>query len=322
MSALDQRHQLAAAWYVLASASPRPIASIALPFGNSDVRIAIDSDGARHLLFPTALPTRPWSQFSSPLRDCVRKLAFAAASSLYLDVSCSDAELFSVFDELVLDILSVVSATDPDPGAKADEALHHWRLMFSAASSARFGKEKQFGLFAELSVLEAGVALRGIEVVDAWVGPDGSAHDFELKNACIEVKAASVAASTITVHGFGQLMPELDKPLVLAVYTLIESADGRTIRELITSIESATSAGILDASLARLGYTTSVLDDRLAIADSFGVFVDETVPALTSETVRTPLTRTIPRVQYDVDVDGLRTLMSPYPLAKIIAEAV
>lgn len=317
----EARSVLAGSWHALATATVEPMASLPLePYVELGVRIALDSEGLRHLLVPTSRSPREWTEIASPLRDCIRSLNFAGQTANYLDVRCGDPQLFDVFDELILDVLDAASGSS-DIGSTIDDALERWRAMFRAVAGVRFGRERRFGLFAELVVLEACASRLGSAAVLAWKGPSGSAHDFELPNGCIEVKGAGTASNSVTIHGFKQLDEDRDVPLRLLVYTLTESTEGRTIGELVSSIESKVGNGALSTLLASLGYTTSMLDDRLIVVDSFAVTVDDRVPALSSRTVPEQARGRINRVEYDLPIAQLSSIKDSIPTAAAITAA-
>ncbi len=322
MSAIsDGRQLLAGSWHAFGDSPPVSMSSLPLErYDNLGARIAVDPDRNRHLLVPTGLARRAWTEIASPVRDCVRTLTFGDSTRAYLDVRCDESQLFDVFDELIVDVLDAVSDA-PDPGESVDVALARWRAMFRAIAGTRFGRARRFGLFAELLVLERAVAISGSDALKHWTGPSGGSHDFELPRACLEVKAAGAESAYITIHGFAQLDQDRDVPLDLVVYILAESAGGRTIGELISAIEVELGSGALQAHLGMLGYGTSTLDDRLSVIDSFAVRVDERIPALSSRTVAAGVREQIRRVDYDLSVADLSLLKDARSTAAVVSGA-
>lgn len=311
---------LAGNWHVLGTTPTERMASLLIEPAEQRVRVALDAEGVRHLLVPTALPARPWSQVDSPLKDSVRNLVFAGSASYFLDVRCNDPRLFDVFDELIVDVLESDHSSS-DLGAAVDAALRRWRAMFRALALSGFGRQQRFGLFAELLVLESCINLVGANALASWIGPSGSSHDFELPKGCLEVKAIGSASPVVTIHGFGQLSIDRGRPLHLLVYTLDEAADGRTLKELISSIENVTGEGSLAGHLAMVGYTSVSHDERLAVVDSIAVQVNENLPALSDETVADKHRQQITSVQYDLPLAVLLSLRRAEPTNSIIAEA-
>lgn len=307
-------------WQVLESIATAGLASLPLAdFEAEGARIASDESGARHLLVRTSLPSRSWSQIDSPMKDAVHTLTFGGVRENYLDVRCASTALFEVFDALIADVLEA-SRGAADPGRAVDVSLSQWRAMFRAVSSGAFGKDRRYGLFAELKVMESCVDQIGDAAVGMWTGPLGRPHDFELPAGCLEVKAVGATSTDVTIHGFGQLLPDGD-PLDLIVLTIGESATGQTIAELIASIESRVGVGGLSAALARTGYEGSAPDERLVVMDSFAVRVDERVPALTVRTVDSETLSRLTHVEYDVPLALLAQLAAPEPTSAVIARA-
>lgn len=317
----QMRAALRGDWQILESSPIAQLASlpVAGPAG-ADARIAVGSDGARHLLVRTSLPSRPWTQAETPLKDSVHALTFAGTRNGYLDVRCSSRSLFDVFDELILDVLES-APDDKDAGAAIDAALTKWRALFRAVSAGSFGKEQRYGLFAELTVLEACVETAGAAALAMWTGPAGRPHDFELPHDCLEVKALGATANSVTIHGLRQL--EVDRQhLSLLVYILEESSNGRTIRELVEAIESKVGEGALAAPLQEVGFTITAPDERLSVMDSFSVEIGQHTPALTSASVSSAALAGISRVEYDIPLANLTKHSDPTsPTSAVIARA-
>lgn len=322
MSAIpDGRQLLAGSWHAFGESPQVSMSSLLLErYDNLGARIAVDPDRNRHLLVPTGLARRAWAEIASPVRDCVRTLTFGDSTRAYLDVRCDESQLFDVFDELIVDVLD--AALDaPDPGESVDATLARWRAMFRAISGINFGRARRFGLFAELLVLEQALQNSGPGALKSWTGPSSGSHDFEFPQACVEVKAAGIESGTITIHGFAQLDEHRDVPLDLVVYILAESVGGRTIGELVSAIEAELGSGALQVHLAKLGYSTSALDDRLSVIDSFAVRIDGSVPALSSRTVPVGVRDQIRRVDYDLSIADLSLLRDARSTAVVVSGA-
>lgn len=105
------------------------------------------------------------------------------------------------------------------------------------------------------------------------------------------------------------------------VYILAESAGGRTIGELVSAIEAELGSGALRVHLARLGYGTSTLDERLSVVDSFAVRIDGSIPALSSRTVAAEVRDQIRRVDYDLSVADLSLLRDARSTAAVVSGA-
>lgn len=318
MTASPTRGVLRGDWQVLESSDTGRFVSLPVKgFEEAGVRIAVDEDGCRHLLVKTAIQPRSWTQIDSPLKDAVHALTFGGDRALFLDVRCSARRLFDVFDELILDVLGARSGVN-DLGAAIDATLAQWRSMFRAAAVGAFGKERRYGLFAELLVVEACVLEAGASGLAMWTGPAGAPHDFEVPHGCLEVKAIGGTSGDITIHGFRQLQTDRGD-LYVMVYSLAESSDGRTIADVVSSIESHLGAGALRAQLASVGYVSSAPDERLVVVDSFAVPVGDQIPALTAHTVAASAIAGIRRVEYDVPLALLSQLADPSPTNAVIA---
>lgn len=273
------------AWAVLNPPNTERLNSFPLDvaFEGLSCRAALDQGGFRHLLIPCLdeapeVDTRP-----ATLNAALRTLTFGnTKAAAYLDISCSDKDLFPEFDDVIEDILEGIGSSGT-PASDAVAALARLRKLFRNRLSRGLGPEAKLGLFAELSVLQALLASRSISVED-WRGPLREPHDFEGPSRCVEVKALSEQGDGFIVHGWEQLDTHDGKPLALALLMVLPDPDGLTLAELVTEVQKvADLPPVLNSRLMAAGWDIdgSADDhDRFTIGPVFMVPVSDSVPRL------------------------------------------
>jgi len=288
-----------------------------------DIRLAIDRNNGRHLLVEFQGEPSPSSQIKSPLVDRVWALTFGGHSRTYLDVACLNSGLWDVFDDLIVDVLQIALPA-PQPGATVKGALENWRALFKTGLIRSLSRERRFGLFAELSVLQEAVAVASSGEIASWVGPGGAPHDFEFVHGCVEVKAVGTSSTHTRIHGLSQLELHDPKPLDLVVLTLVESEDGQSISSLIEQLTAAgVDTGALRAGLSQSGWTNdSTFDEPLAVAELLHVAVGAATPRITSGALFGGIPEGVSGIAYDIDLRVLAEHGTGDPLSDVVARAV
>jgi hypothetical protein len=281
----DESLSVDRAWAVLEPPKTERLSSFPLDvkFEGFPCRAALDMSGFRHLLIPCIneapeVDTRP-----ATLNAAVRTLTFRnITAAAYLDISCSDSDLFPEFDDVIADILEGIRGSER-PASDAAAGVARLRKLFRSRLLRGLGHEAKLGLFAELSVLQALLASGAISVED-WRGPLREPHDFEAPSRCIEVKAISEQGECFIVHGWEQLDTHDGRPLVLALVMVVADPDGFTIAELVAEVEKlADSPPVLSSRLLAAGWDADGSrddDDRFTLGPTFVVPVSDLVPRL------------------------------------------
>lgn len=224
--------------------------------------------------------------------------------------------LFANFYRLVSEIVAAVVDEGMDPDAALADAVKRWEALISRPSL--MSEEAQAGLFGELWLLERLIAARGIDALDAWVGPLRQPHDFRLGTIELEVKTTSGAKRVHMINGLGQLEPSLDCTLYLLSLKLANAgAGGRTLSEAVAAIEMglASSHAALtrfQAALGAVGYDPAdapLYARRRKLRDAAMLIpVIDGVPRLTTDALTQIdgrfATGRISQVSYAIDVDG------------------
>ncbi|WP_280405624.1 PD-(D/E)XK motif protein [Nocardia brasiliensis] len=237
--------ELSRRWAVLGSTSGNSFlvtSTIEGPPG-SDVRVGVDRSGARHLLVAvTAHDQRVPEDVVGALRVSRQSYSFDGTEARYLDVECIRADLFDLFDEVLMDILRALN--DVRYADTAVEVIERWRSLLSTHGRRLLSQAAQIGLTAELYVLTRVFRGRPVDI-ECWRGPLGEPHDLLLTECAIEVKAIGPKSRLIEIHGPTQLESP-GRPLALVMVELVESEVGFSLatlaEELIRTATDRTSA--------------------------------------------------------------------------------
>ncbi|PJJ72951.1 putative PD-(D/E)XK family protein DUF4420 [Diaminobutyricimonas aerilata] len=300
--------QLETGWAVLQAPRDRELEAfdLDLRLNGFPCRIALDRNGVRHLLIPISdiKPVTPAPRQN--LEVSSRWLEIGGSVSANLDLSCPDGTLRREFDEVIGDVLeSVRDAADVQ--AAALTCIERWRRLFRTSRFGALSPEARLGLYAELSVLLAGVRSATGMPVSAWRGPLRERHDFEVAGMCLEVKGVGANASAVTIHGLDQLESHDGRELELLLISVTDEPAGQSIDELIAEIRIATvEQAQFEALLALTGWTENLHADRYAIEGVRAIPMSDAVPSLsTSRLAGGIVPEGVDRVRYDLALNVL-----------------
>jgi hypothetical protein len=316
------------AWAILSPPRLKELESypLDLTFDGVACRVALDTTGVRHLLIPTVGETVAVDSRPAVLGMAVRRLVFGGAGVVYVDVSCSEAELYPEFDEVVADVLEEVAGSER-PASVAVRAVGRWRKLFAARLVRGMSKPAKLGLFAELSLLSHLLDAQPSFPLENWRGPLREPHDFEAPTRCLEVKALGAMAESVVIHGLDQLDTHDGRPLDLILVRVVDDPGGLTIGDLVDDVRDSTApAALLRSRLAAAGWSSDPQRpdlDAFAVQEVLRVTVDGTVPRLVSASLTHPgLPAGLHDLSYHLDVDALLPTASSASLAHVAEEAI
>ncbi len=194
-----QRSDLSNRWAVLgpATADDNLLSSALSSSSGRELRIAVDRAGNRHLLVAVDTTDRKNpADVIGALLVKRRRLTFDTTAT-YLDLQCTRADLFDLFDDLLSDVIHVV-----DGGGGADAAIDvidRWRSLLAARARQHLSQAAQRGLIAELYVLQLVYGSDPIDV-DTWRGPLGEPHDVVTATTALEVKSMGSLSRNIEIQ--------------------------------------------------------------------------------------------------------------------------
>ncbi len=316
------------AWAVLTPPQSTHYSSypLDLQLGGSPVRVALDREGLRHLLVPTENEGVTSDDRPSVLQMAVRDLQFGEGIRTYVDLFCTDRELYPEFDEVVEDVLEAVTETER-PGVETMRTVSRWRRLFRSQLVRGLSHQAKIGLFAELSVLSALLDRDPALAMDCWTGPMSKPHDFETPNHCLEVKGLGGESDGFMVHGLDQLDTHDDRPLDLAVVTVEADPEGASLNDLVAQLrERVTSRREFRRRLVACGWSddeSQPVIDFFSIASVAHVEVGEATPRLVpGSLVEGTLPTGLSDVNYRVDLGELLGHASGSSLAEIAERAL
>lgn len=191
----------------------------------SEVLLAADADGRRHLLVPLPDDYELASQPGKSLTLSARSLATKAGTRSYGDLACLESGLDRVFSGLVRDALERV-ASDPEHAvSRLEQALQEWRKLL--AQSRPMSEESAQGLFGELLILEDLAAIDPVRAVGCWSGPEKAVQDFRTATGAIEAKTTVRDDLSVKISSLEQLDPVGLPSLVLAYIRLDQVPAGK-----------------------------------------------------------------------------------------------
>lgn len=190
----------------------------------SEVLLAADADGRRHLLVPLPADYELASQSGKSLTLSARSLVTKGTTRSYGDLACLESGLDRVFSGLVRDALNRV-ASDPEHAvSRLEQALQEWRKLL--AQSRPMSEEAARGLFGELLALTTLASVNPVRAVECWSGPDQAVQDFRSSHGAIEVKTTVREDLSVKISSLDQLDPAGLPFLVLAYIRLEQGPAG------------------------------------------------------------------------------------------------
>jgi hypothetical protein len=206
---------------------------------NGPILAAVEDTGRRHLLVPIAsqhtLREEPDGQAVTLRR---RVLEDPSSYRTYAALALVDDRLSDLFTALCAEIVERIAEKPDKAVAALRRTLADWRSLL-AGSPQRLGPAQLAGLFGELHVLRAMVALDP-GAVAFWTGHSGTAQDFHRGTTALEIKSTTVPEGrTVRIHGLGQL-DSGDGERLLLVWIRLRTDRGRSVPELVDEILAAT----------------------------------------------------------------------------------
>jgi hypothetical protein len=189
-------------------------------------------------------------------------------------------------------------------------------------SASVLSSEREVGLVGELTVFDHLVSsLGGAPAVEAWRGPSGDEHDFDLGAGDLEVKSTLSERRVHWIGSLSQLKPTPGRMLwLLSMQLTTGLGDALTVADVVGKIRARLAGGELAAFEKKL-YSAGWRDKYGATmrrrfkmrSAPLLLPVDAEFPALTEDRLVAagmPLAR-LREIAYSIDVAGLRQEPSP-----------
>ncbi len=206
-----------------------------------EVFLAIDKFKSH--IFILHLPDNYYPKINNRTNDNI-ELQHTPANKL-IQIKLLDNDFTGLFDDLILSLIhSIKYMRDIRVAAElVIETYTKWNVFFARSPEHQLSNESVMGMWGELMYLydlliESKNSDNKDALVKSWVGPYGSAHDFELVEKSVEVKTKLKSTNKIKVSSEYQLEQTDDKELELTVLSVVESLDGKSIKDLFVLLKN------------------------------------------------------------------------------------
>jgi hypothetical protein len=225
-----------------------------------------------------------------------------------LVLSLEDSSRCDLFSTICADVVAAAALADRNEALDQFLArLDAWR-QFLRDRRDGLSRPETIGLIGELVVLERLLANDPYRLA-SWQSPVDGLHDFQSNGHALEVKAGLGPSSTITISRLDQLDTAGLRRLDLLHVRLIESPDGRSLRDIIAAVTD-----VLPDDFSRRNFENALLRRGLLPNDAAaraaprvqprtidGYKVDGDFPRL----ARASLPQAITDAQYTLDIRAL-----------------
>jgi hypothetical protein len=225
------------------------------PDAVADLRLAVENPGVVRSLALTVPAAAVEDLEEVPEASGLRSsLQAGEGPEATLEIALDDPASQDIFGVLVEDVAEYVAAADDQDTAVEVWVgrLRRWQKFLQRAPTG-LNPERQRGLFSELWLLrEVVVPTLGIPLsVAAWTGPEGTVHDFQTRNAHVEVKSSIAGQPQVaTINGERQLDETGTPGLWLSHLSLsVARGFGETLPQMIATVRRLASGGPVEGQL-------------------------------------------------------------------------
>ena len=176
------RSRLEQGWVGLADADPDVHGFATLPttekIDGRPVLQALDRKGRRHILVPAPGTQVPEDRTSAGVKVLPLKLESKGKTEAFGAIRCELPRLATLFDDVVVDLVSAAVDAPADPIGACISALDEWRALLRSVRPKSVSIAQLVGLLAELLFVREVVAEDPARRLDFWVGKEGQRHDL------------------------------------------------------------------------------------------------------------------------------------------------
>ncbi len=262
--------------------------------GSSNVWLALDSEGRRHLIVrASAAEPNQTLMATRGLRAMTALLAIEhEIECVWADIVCLDPALNDTFIAVANDLAETVGASLSDPLDAVRRTLRKWQWFWGVDPILLSG-ERALGLFGELWFIDRWAPFP--DVLDRWLGPAGYRHDFIAVDVSVEVKATRVQSDGAVRHRIANLdqlsPPETGSLYLFSLQAVADPNAGNTLPGLVARLRSRLAhdpelINLLDQRLGQAGWSPAQSDRHLQpyrIVSEELYRVDDGFPRLTRE---------------------------------------
>lgn len=159
-----------------------------------------------------------------------------------ITIILSDNDLMDVFILFLEDLIRSLKTTNDENNIPLvlNEKVEYWGKLFAKIKGELLSKERQRGLYGELTFLNTLLNRSNdfVKTISSWTGPEGSNQDFSNGLSAVEVKSSKATKPTVNIASELQLDWTILDNLYLHVIHLDELSNGPdTLKKLIESIK-------------------------------------------------------------------------------------
>jgi len=275
--------------------------------GSKFIRVAIDSDGRRHLLVPTKEEVRA-DTHSQGVVLVPHRLVIEGKAELFADLVCVDTSLEAAFTELCEDACRRIETATEPPASTLSEVLQEWRNLLRRGQGD-IDRSAVIGLRGELEIVRQLAENSPTGALAAWRGPLGGTFDFQRDDLTVEVKTSTAQdGRAVTIHGLRQLDPPEEHRFHLAFVRLQADDLGESCPMIVKDLRTLGVDGEeLDDLLAGVSYLDgdeSSWSERFSTLELDLWYVGTSFPGLRSSRMDPEETRGLSNISYTLDLDS------------------
>jgi hypothetical protein len=159
-----------------------------------------------------------------------------------ITIILSDNDLMDVFILFLEDLIKSLKTINDENNIPLilNEKVGYWGKLFAKIKGELLSKERQRGLYGELTFLNTLLNRSNdfVKTISSWTGPDGSNQDFSNGLTAVEVKSSKATKPTVNIASELQLDWTILDNLYLHVIHLDELNNGPdTLKKLIEVIK-------------------------------------------------------------------------------------
>ncbi len=161
------------------------------------------------------------------------------SSSNYLMVNLTDHKFMEVFYDFCIDLMNAAEekTTEAEAFLSVYENLGRWHRLLRGERN-RLSPSQVQGLFAELIVLIEFIHVDPRLAIESWMGPFGSAQDFQFRNSAVEVKSTTgVDSLSVEISSEFQLdIGTYSNIYLLCLCLTMDKVAGRTLSSVVLEV--------------------------------------------------------------------------------------
>ena len=159
-----------------------------------------------------------------------------------ITIILSDNDLMDVFILFLEDLIRSLKTINDENNIPLilNEKVRYWGKLFAKIKGELLSKERQRGLYGELTFLNTLLNCSNdfVKTISSWTGPEGSNQDFSNGLSAVEVKSSKATKPTVNIASELQLDWTILDNLYLHVIHLDELNNGPdTLKKLIEVIK-------------------------------------------------------------------------------------